>query len=319
MKSLWATPHRVIWRQGKVLLRHFPSQRTGALPVLMVFALVNRPYILDLYPGRSVIESLNHGGLDIYLIDWGVPDRSDRFNTLEDYVYGVIPDCAALVRRRSGHSTISMLGYCMGGTLALMYASLMPQGLKKLALMAAPVDFHVSESLLGLWSSPQILPVNEVARAFGNIPAWMLEWGFQWMRPLHNMFDKYVQRHQNKSDREFVAFFKAMERWIHDGVNIPGAVFEEFVRECYQKNNLIKSRLSLADERVHLNHIQCPVLNLMAAEDHLVPPASSRSLEKILNKQVTNWEFPVGHIGLAVSAMAHRRVWPKVARWFRAA
>ncbi|MBI2071138.1 MAG: alpha/beta fold hydrolase, partial [Elusimicrobia bacterium] len=166
------TPHDVVYEEGKLRLLHYRAQSKKVLrpPLLVVYALVNRPYILDLRPGRSVIEALVKGGVDVYLIDWGAPDLADRYLDLDDYVSGLIPRCAERAMKRAGTDKVSMLGYCMGGTLSTMFAATHPGWVKNLILMAAPIDFHVREGLLNLWSDARNYDVDQLVDAYGNVP-----------------------------------------------------------------------------------------------------------------------------------------------------
>ncbi|PSQ34084.1 class III poly(R)-hydroxyalkanoic acid synthase subunit PhaC, partial [Halobacteriales archaeon SW_12_69_24] len=128
------TPSEVVYEENKLELRHYRPEAAGIepeqtheTPILIVYALINKPYILDLQPDRSVVRRLLEGGHDVYLIDWNEPSRLDQHLTLEDYVTRYIDNCVDVVRERSGKDAVNVLGYCMGGTMSAMYAALSPE------------------------------------------------------------------------------------------------------------------------------------------------------------------------------------------------
>ena len=122
--TLGATPKEVVWTRGKAELWRY---RNGPIkygpPVLIVHSLVSRSYILDLRPGNSLVEYLTAAGLDVYMLDWGVPDDLDADNDLERYVDFYLPRAVKAVRRESGSDEVTLMGYCLGGVLAALYAA----------------------------------------------------------------------------------------------------------------------------------------------------------------------------------------------------
>ena len=122
--KLGATPKEVVWKRGKVELwrYHNGAVRYGP-PVVIVHSLVSRSYILDLRPGNSLVEYLTGAGLDVFMLDWGVPDELDADNDLERYVDWYIPRALAAVRRETGQSEVTLAGYCLGGVMAALYAA----------------------------------------------------------------------------------------------------------------------------------------------------------------------------------------------------
>src|SRR5262249_28578710 len=144
-------------------------------PVLICYALVNRPYILDLQPERSVVRQLLKRGFDVYLIDWGVPTAADRTMRLQDYVCGLMKSVAGVVCELSKVERFHLLGYCMGGTMSAMFTALNPGLVSTLALMAAPIDFDRDDSLLKLWTQEQYFDVDRLIDTYGNCPGAMLQ------------------------------------------------------------------------------------------------------------------------------------------------
>src|ERR1700676_416427 len=145
-----------VWQSDKLTLyRYRPIARpaVGAVPLLIVYALVNRPYMMDLQEDRSLIRGLLASGLDVYLIDWGYPDGADRFTTLADYIDGLLDGCVNQVLQAHRFEALNLLGVCQGGVLSLCYAALHPQRVRNLITMVTPVDFHTPADLLSKWVS----------------------------------------------------------------------------------------------------------------------------------------------------------------------
>jgi polyhydroxyalkanoate synthase len=311
------TPHEVVFTENKLRLLHYRSlaEKTYPVPLLMIFALVNRPYILDLKPGRSVVEVLLKKGIDVYLIDWGVPGDEDKHLGLDHYINRYIRKAVSKVKKVSGSDKVSLMGYCMGGTMSAMYTSLYPEDVKNLILMTAGIDFKV-EGTLSLWSDKPNFDVDKFVEAFGNVPPEFLQTSFLIMKPIQNLVSKYVSFYENVENEQFVDNFFAMEKWLNDNIPVPGEVFREFVKYCYQENLLVKNKLRINGKLVDLRNIKCSVLNLIAEHDHLVPPASSIVFNDLISsKDKEAIVYPTGHIGLSVSSKSLKELWPRVAEW----
>lgn len=311
------TPHEVVFTENKLRLLHYHplAEKTYPVPLLMVFALVNRPYILDLKPGRSVVEVLLKKGIDVYMIDWGVPGDEDKHLDLDHYINRYIRKAVSKVKKVSGSDKVSLMGYCMGGTMSAMYTSLYPEDVKNLILMTAGIDFKV-EGTLSLWSDKPNFDVDKFVEAFGNVPPEFLQASFLIMKPIQNLVSKYVSFYENVENEQFVDNFFAMEKWLNDNIPVPGEVFREFVKYCYQENLLVENKLRINGKLVDLRNIKCSVLNLIAEHDHLVPPASSI----VFNDLISSGDkeaivYPTGHIGLSVSSKSLKELWPRVADW----
>jgi len=311
------TPHDVLYEEGALRLLHYRNEAVAYRePVLVCYALVNRPYILDLQPERSVVRQLLQRGLDVYLIDWGIATAADRSMRLYDYVCGLMKNVAGFVSEHSGSSVFNLLGYCMGGTMSAMFTAIHPELVKNLILMAAPIDFAGDDSLLHVWTRSEYFDVDRLIDAYGNCPAPLLQGAFQMMKPVTNYFDKYCTFFENMHDEDYLDNFFAMERWGQDNIPVAGETFREFVKCLYQRNELVKGEFRLRDVPVQLKRITCPLLLLAAAHDHLVPPASTFGIEPhVGSAEVKKLTLPAGHVGLAVSTRAHRQFWPEASRW----
>ena len=315
------TPSEVVYRENKLeLLRYEPLvEREHDVPILVVYALINRPYILDLQPDRSVVRRLLERGFEVYLVDWGEPSTLDASLTLADYVTRYIDNCVDEVRERSGVDAVSLLGYCMGGSMSAMYAALRPEKVRNLGLMAASLCFDDTGGVLERWGDEAYYSPAAVSEATGTVPADFFATGFDLMDPVDNALTKYVRLGENLDDDEFVTNFARMERWLSEGIDMAGETYRQFLEEVYQSNALCRNELELAGERVDLDNLRMPVLQILAEYDHLVPPSASRPFnEAIPSDDVETVEFATGHIGLSVSRRSHDELWPQVADWFAA-
>lgn len=310
------TPKQEIWRRDNVVLYRFTPvvEKPFPIPVLIVYALVNRPYMMDLQEDRSLIRKLLGLGMDIYLIDWGYPRASDRWLTLDDYVNGYIDDCVEFIRDRAELEKISLLGVCQGGTLSLCYSALHPEKVKNLITMVTPVDFHVWEGLLNVWA--QYVDPDLLVDALGNVPGEFLNFGFLMLKPFQLSLRKYVDLLDVLDDEDELLNFLRMEKWIFDSPDQAGEAYRQFARDFYLGNKLIKGEVEIGGKAVDLNKVRTPVLNLYAEHDHLVPPGSSVALkDHVGTDDYTVRSFPVGHIGMYVSGKVQRDLPPTIAEW----
>ncbi|WP_049901686.1 class III poly(R)-hydroxyalkanoic acid synthase subunit PhaC [Halococcus agarilyticus] len=313
------TPSEVVYTENKLELLHYEprTDEQHDVPILVIYALINKPFILDLQPDRSVIRRLLEAGFDVYMIDWNEPSRLDQHLTLDDYVNRYIDNCVDEVRERSGQDAINVLGYCMGGTMSAMYAALHPEKVRNLGLMAAGLCFDDTGGVLELWGGEEFFSPDELRATYGNAPAEMLDVGFALMDPVSNYVSKYVRLYDNLDNDDFVENFGRMERWLSEGIDVAGATFAQFVENIYQDNKLYANELYLGNEHVDLGNIDMPVLQITGEYDHLIPSETSKPFNDVITSDDTAIiEYPTGHIGLSVSGSSHENVWPQVCEWF---
>lgn len=312
------TPSEVVYEIERVRLLHYKAQgpvkyRT---PLVFVYALINRPYILDLKQGKSVVEHFVRAGFDTYLIDWGVPTHADRHQTLDDYINGYMMDIFEFIRERNNVDQISTVGYCMGGTMSAMFTALHQKMVKNLILMAAGIDFSTREGLINLWGDAKYFDVDKFVDTLGNCPAEFLQASFLMLKPIGNLIEKPVSLFEKIEDENFVDDYMHMETWLNDNIPVPGEAYREFIKFLYQQNLLVRGQMPIGKHIVNLQHITCPVLNLMASKDDLVPAASSQPFTELIgSKDKKMIVFPAGHIGLAVGSKAQKELWPQVCDW----
>jgi polyhydroxyalkanoate synthase len=322
--SVGVSDKEVVYQEDKLVLHHFRPlvEQPLQIPVLIVYALVNRPYMADLQEDRSLIRNLLKLGLDVYLIDWGYPGREDRWLTLDDYINGYMDNCVEVVRERHKLDQINLLGICQGGTFSLCYASLYPEKVKNLTTMVTPVDFQTKEGLLNSWTGCTVgsdsMDPDLMVAAFGNIPGDFMNFGYLMLKPFQLSIQKYMGLASMLDDEDKVMNFLRMEKWIFDSPDQAGEAWRQFVKDFYQANKLIKGEVEIGGKRVALSNITMPVLNVYAEEDHLVPPASSLALGQYVgSKDYSVRSFPTGHIGMYVSGKVQRDLPPAIAEWLK--
>jgi polyhydroxyalkanoate synthase subunit PhaC len=318
--AIGTTPKDEIYRQDKlVLYRYRPLAgvaRKVQAPLLICYALVNRPYMMDLQEDRSLIRGLLREGIDVYLIDWGYPDGSDRYLTMADYVQRYLPACVEQVESVSGSAKVNLLGVCQGGTLSLCYAALHPERVKNLITMVTPVDFQTPDNLLTHWARE--LDVDLLVSTLGNVSGDFLNQVFVSLMPFRLTSQKYVSLLDSVDNAQALANFMRMERWIFDSPDQPAEMFRQFMTWFYKQNRLIRGNLKIDGESVDLKRIKMPVFNLYATQDHLVPPLSARALDGLTGtRDYSSYEFPGGHIGIYVSGSAQREIAPRIGAWLR--
>ena len=312
------TPHKVVYTRGKMrLLRYEPTHRRHRTPILFVYSLINKHYILDFLPGRSLIEYMVGRGFDVYAIDWGVAGQAEQLLTWDDVLGGQIRSAVKWALRTSHADDLTLYGYCMGGTMALAYASLYPEGLRNFVAQATPVDFHEG-GIFRTWTRPEYFNVDAMVDAYGNVPIELMETGFSMMAPVQRM-TKWLEVFRRIEDKDFVTTFLAMEHWASDNVPFPGEVYRQYIKDCYQENNFCNGRMKVGGETVDLSRIKVPLLNLIAENDTIAPPKSSEVLNGLVGStDKETMRFPVGHIGLSTSSKGPKQVWPKIADWIAA-
>ena len=313
-----ASPSEVVYEEDSLKLLHYlsdepPKHKT---PLIFVFALVNRPYILDLLPYKSVVSHFVKGGFDTYLVDWGVPKHSDRHLTLDSYINGYLYNVVEQVQARTGSKKVNILGYCMGGGMSSMFTSLHPEMVKNLMLLAAGIDFTDRTGLLNLWSDASTFDVDAFVDAYGNCPAEFLQGSFLMLNPIGNFVQKPLNFLENLDNEKFLEEFLTMETWLNDNIPVAGEIYREYVKYLYQENRLVEGTLPVGRHVIDLKNIKCPILNIMATRDDLVPCAQSRPFNDLVgSKDKEILELNAGHIGLAVGSRAQRELWPKAVEW----
>jgi len=318
--KLAQTPYEIVYEQDRVKVKHYIPEKPDPdlkTPLLVVYALINRETMLDLQPGRSVVERFLAAGMDVYMIDWGYPSRKDQYLTIDDHVNGYMDDVVDFIRRENRIDQINLMGICMGGTFSTIYSSLHPEKIKNLVTTVTPTNFDTDQGLLHLWMKK--VDAEQMVDTFGNMPGDFLNLGFLLLNPARLMIDKYVGLMENLDNKVFLENFIRMEKWIFDSPDVPGATFKQFITDCYQKNLLIQSKMKVGSHVVDLKNLTMPLLNIYGLYDHLVPPEACEKLTGAVGtKDTEDICLKTGHIGIYVSSRYQKEFAPKIVQWLKA-
>ncbi|MDR6999156.1 class III poly(R)-hydroxyalkanoic acid synthase subunit PhaC [Neobacillus niacini] len=312
------TPKEAIWTRNKATLYQYITHqpKKHKVPLLLIYALINKPYIMDLAPGSSLVEYLVNRGFDVYLLDWGTPGYEDKNMKLDDYIMDYIPRAVRKILRKSNAKEVSVLGYCMGGTITSIFAALHPElPIRNLVFMTTPFDFEET-GLYGAMLDEQYFDIDKVVQTLGNIPPEMIDFGNKLLKPMANFYGPFVSLFDRADDQKFVKSFNLLQKWLNDGIPFPGEAYRQWIRDFYQKNKLIKGELVIRGRQVKLEAITSNVLNLSGEVDIIAPPHQVEALmDSISSKDKQYIKLPVGHTSIAFGSKASKITYPTIADW----
>ena len=309
-------PKELVYEIDKVKLYRYKQDGavTCKTPVLMVYALVNRYYMLDLQPDRSIVRNLLQHGVELYILDWGYPTNADRYITLDDYINGYLDDCVEFLREKTQHEKINLMGICQGGTFSTIYSALYPDKVKNLVTLVTPIDFSTNDGLLFSWAKH--MNVDALVDTYGVIPGDFLNSGFLMLMPFTLNITKYLGMLDVMQDKEKLLNFIRMEKWIFDSPAQAGECLRQFIKDFYQDNKLVKGELELGGKRVDLKNITMPLLNIFATADHIVTPCTTKPLNDLVGSEDKElYEFKGGHIGVFVGSKSQKELAPAISEW----
>lgn len=322
-----ATPSEEIFVRGNARFVKFQSaqdlstempaktapETPAETPIVIIPSLVNRHYILDLLPGKSLIENFIGRGFPVYMIQWThLPDQ-DRFLAIEDLFKSRILKAIDVAAAKSPTGKVHLVGQCLGGTLAAIAASLRPEKIESLSLLTAPLDFS-DAGQLGAWANAPGFDLDALVEAYGNVPAKFLQTSFQFLKPSGH-FLKIQKAVSKRKDEDFLLTFFAMEMWSNDAMAFPGECYRFLIRELYQKNAFARGELKVCGQTISLENATFPILDVVAADDHIVPVTTRLALKN--ESRVTQLELAGGHIGAIIGGQARKSFWPKWATWLK--
>ena len=314
------TPRDVVWTRNKTTLYRYRAlaPREHATPVLLVYALINRPYILDLRPENSFVRHLLRHGYDVFMLDWGRPGEEDRGRTLDELVGEHLPAATARIARAGAGRDLTLVGYCMGGTMAAIHTALHPERVRNLVALTTPIDFS-APGAHRVWSDPRHFDAAALVEAVGNVPASLIDLGTKLLRPVANFVEVNLTMLERMAAGRDMTPWRAMNQWVNDPVSFPGAAFVQWIQHFYQQNLLARDELELGGRPVRLGDVEASVLAVAGARDHLVPPAMARPLVDLVGGADREYaELPAGHVGLMAGSGARNMFWPKVTDWLDA-
>jgi polyhydroxyalkanoate synthase subunit PhaC len=319
-----ATPKEAVWTHRETTLyRYRSSNRRYRVPVLLVFALINRPDIFDLRPGSSLVEYLVEEGFDVFLVDWGYPDEEDADMGLDEYVCDELDGAVRETLRASGAPELTLMGWCIGATLCAMYCGLDRYGaragardpVRNLVLLTMPIDGR--QSIYANWVGDPGFDVEGITELWGSVPGRFIDGANKMMKPVTNFWTTYRRLWDNVQEgtarREA---YQSMAKWVGDNPPFPGKAFAQWIPMMYRDPELLRGRVRLRGRRVDLGRIDQRVLVISAGADHIAPrPGTLPFFDAISSEDVEHFDRPGGHIGLVAGSAARKELWPSISEW----
>lgn len=316
------TPKQLIWTLNKAKLYRYipvvPDSERKRIPLLMVFAIMNRPHVLDLRPGHSFVEYMLNKGYDLYLLDWGAPGPEDSNLRFDDYTLEYLPRAIRKLRRVAGVEEFSMLGWCLGALISTMYAALRPDdGLRNLILLTAPLDFsdHTAGGFARWTATPAFNP-DTITEKLGNVPGEMIDSGAKMLKPVENYIGSYTMLWDNIEKPGTVEAWHAMNTWVRDIIPMAGATYRQLINDLYKENRLMEGTMTLRGETVDLQKLRANLMNVIAEADHITPPCQSERIMELVGSEDRDlFRVRGGHIGIMAGRGAEKNTWPHIESW----
>jgi polyhydroxyalkanoate synthase len=312
------TPNDIVCETRLYRLLHYHSlvKKISPTPILVVYALVNKSYVLDLQPNKSWIRHLLAQGFDIYLLDWKSPTRMDKYVSFDEYVNSYIDDCVEIVQNNNSADKITLHGYCMGSSMSAMYTSLHQEKIKNLVTIAPVIDTSKDTTVIANISRQ--MDIDKLVSTIGNLPPEKLYEVYSILKPFKQGVNKYFNLVENIDNESFVQNFLRIEKWLYDTPPIAGETIKQWINDIYKNNMLFKNQFKLGKALVDLKKINVPLLNIVAEEDHLVSPECSVPLNEVVSSEDRRLiRFHTGHVGLIASSYSQNNVLPKVGQWLK--
>jgi polyhydroxyalkanoate synthase subunit PhaC len=315
--TLGSTPKDIIHSRGTLSLYHYRplSDEVYRIPVLIVMATTNRGYILDMVSGMSFVEFLLKRGYDVYMMDWSAPKPEEKSLSMESYVLDFIPDCVRRVQQDSGEEDVSVIGYCFGGVLSLLYGSIFNDGpMKNLICFTTPIDFREMK-LFSNFSDRRYFDVDRLVDSVGNVPPEMILTSFEMLRPASRTMSQ-IQLWENIWNDEFVKSYRMFDRWATDTLPLAGEYFRTITKDLMWDNKLFNDTMTVGGREARLSNIKVPMLHAVAEHDHIVPyEAAKHLIPRIGSQDKEEVMLKGGHVSLVAGANAIKRLWPKLDSW----
>jgi len=312
------TPHDIAYEEDKVRLLHYKplTKKQLRTPLVISYAVINRYHILDIHPKKSWVRNLLEQGLDVYMIDWGTPSDMDKYLDFDDYVNGYLHNCIEFIKQESSVDSVSLQGYCTGGTLGAIYSSLHPQNVKNFVATAPVIDGWRDTTVIS--NLAKHVDVDKMVDTIGNMPPEFMYYCFSVLKPFEQGIDKYIKFFKNIDNENFVDNFMRVEKWLNDTPPIPGELFRQWIKDIYQDNLLIQDKMYVGGKHISLKNLNMPIFTQIAVGDHLVSPECSMPLHyAVKSEDKTLRIYPSGHVGMIASSLSQKKVLPELGQWLK--
>ncbi len=307
----------VVAEAGSIqLLRYKSKKKSAELPMLFIPSFINRYYVLDLLPEKSLLQFYLNSGFDVYLLNWGEPEEQDKLLSLETFFEVHLDYLMAVMKKKARAEKFHILGQCLGGHIGLIYSLLNPENVASLSLITTPVDFDHGGKLTD-WARHKTLDLNNFIAASGNTPWLWMQIGFLGMKPVQ-MLTKYKKLFERRHDSQFKRNFLALETWSFDNINVRGQFFLSLIQKFYQENSWLNGGIELCKKTLRISELKVPVAVLNAEDDHIVPLDSTLQPNQVpLVKEYKRWNCRGGHIGALIGGYSQQNVWPEMLEWIQ--
>jgi polyhydroxyalkanoate synthase len=336
------TPHEVILTDGLMSVKHYHSLPTGqviiegrsfqarqkrfSIPLVLVPPLGVFAWIFDLMADRSMVKYFLAHGFDVYLIDWGKPCEDDCDISLEKYVCDWFPKAMKAIRDHSGSEEQSILGYCMGGLLSLLYvAAAKDHKVVNMVTIASPVDMYHMGFVGGLtrtlskpiWAIGKVtgIRIDKMNRNPFHVPGKRLSLMFKMTNPTGTV-SSYLQLVRNLADDDYVSRYMTMNEWFTNMPDYPGATIQEIIRKMGLYNRLAKGRIRLGGQSADFRDIYANLLAFAGDNDKIVPIASAEAIMNVTSSEDKSFQIvPGGHAGVFTGGKAAHTTWAISKDW----
>lgn len=300
------TPKTEVWRKNKSVLWHYPAkQKKYEIPLFFVYSLFNKPYILDVAPKTSVIEGLTNMGYEVYLLDWGAPGYEDKKIGLDTYIDKYLRTAVKRAIRHSGADEITLVGYCLGGTIASIYAAVADEPIKNLIVATVPIDFgpFIGPDKWAEGIRNGDINFDHFIDVYGNIPPKMVEGMFRAMgAPIY--FTNYTMLLARAHDHRYVDKWRRMNKWTLDQVPFAGEAYRQLGNELFKENKLVKGELVIGNKKADLKNIKANLFVVSGSRDNLILEEQSKPIMDLVSSEDKTYvTVETGHVGLALSGL----------------
>ena len=297
------TPRTSVWKKNKSTLWYYSAKKKKyKTPLFLVYSLINKPYILDLTPGSSMIHAFTEEGYDVYLLDFGYLGYEDKDQTLDDYIKKHIQRGVRRALQHSKGEEITIIGFCLGGTLAAIYTAIASEPVRNLVLFAPPLDFKKSP-LFNKWHKAlqtKELKLDGLLNEYNFISAQMVRAGLKLMTAPFS-YNSYLNLLQRADDENYIKKWRCFNQWVNDHVPFSGATLKQLVNDLVIDNKLINNQLIIDKEKVKLSNIKSNLLVISTMDDQIVPETMIKPfLTKVKSKDKLYKRVKGGHVTLAV-------------------